>query len=153
MSILLGPEEFTLQDKLERPEHLQGRLAALRRLYQKDRHLAREIVSYAWPHERARPWTSAELRQKLWAEGREKAAQLILKEAAAEFLYRTLPSVGAAFDAFEAERSRQQALEAQADARRYPALSYTQPTAMQYAMGGGQAPPPVHHHHRHRHHG
>ena len=67
MSALLGPDEFSLQDKLERPEHLQGRLDALRRLYQKDRRLAREVVSCAWPHEQHRPWTSAELRQKLAA--------------------------------------------------------------------------------------
>lgn len=153
MSALLGPDEFSLQDKLESPEHLQGRLAALRRIYQKDRRLAREVISYAWPHERKRPWTSSELRQKLWAEGREKAAQVLLKEAASEFLYRTLPSAAAAFDAFEAERARQDAIEAQANAQRYPAMAYTQPTAMQYAMGGGQAPPPVHHHRRHRHHG
>lgn len=158
MNPLVGDNEFTLTDKLENPAYLDGRLNALRRLYRKDKRLAREIVSYAWPHERERPWTHSELRAKLYAQGGEKMAALLLKEAASEFLYNHLPSVGAAFDAFDAERAHQDAIEAQREAQRYPSMAFTQPMAQQYAMGGGlsgmgASPAPTHHRHRRHHHG
>lgn len=66
------------------------------------------------------------------------------------------PSFGAALDAFEAERRRQDFLQAQKDAVRFPASHYTQPMMQQYAMGGDIASAPApsggHHHRRHHHH-
>ena len=70
-------------------------------------------------------------------------------------LREALPSLGAAFDAFEAERNRQEIIESQKDAIRYPATHFTQPMMMQFASGGGDlasAPTPAPSHHRHRHH-
>lgn len=76
------------------------------------------------------------------------------KTAAPDLLYKVAPSMGAAFDAFDAERKRQAFLDAQRDAMRYPASHYTQPAMMQYAMGGGdvtQMQAPTHHRRRHHH--
>lgn len=155
MSDLYGPGEFGLADKVEDTSHLEGRLKALRRMYRRDPRVAAEVISYAWPHPAKRGWTDAELRERLGLPGAVKAASVYLKEAAAEFLYKTLPSVASAFDAYEAERARQEALSARENALRFPAMNLTQPQFATLAMGGSglpSVPSGGHHHRRHHHH-
>lgn len=156
MSELFGPGEFTLADKVEDPSRLEGRLQALRRVYRRDPRGATQVISYAWPHPAKRAWTDDEVRERLGLNAAVKAAEIYLKTAAAEFLYKTLPSVASAFDAYEAERARQEALEAHENALRFPAMSLTQPQLATIAMGGSAvpaAPSGGHHHHRRHHHG
>lgn len=79
-----------------------------------------------------------------------KVAARYLGKFASTFVDTYMPSVGAAFDAFQMERARQEALEAS----KYPALHFTQPMMASYAMGGGAAAPAMtssHHHRRHKH--
>lgn len=201
----LGVGEFSLADKIQPYEHIQGRLAVLRRAYAVNPDVARDVISYAWPHAQNRPWTHEELYERLgipapqaekvafdpfigikaiWQhkgmltpsasqrnreardaykrkkerqdrEQAEKTAARFLKGAAAAFVNQYLPSLGAAFDAFEASRAQQEALDAARQRIAYPAMHFTQPMMASYAMGGGQEePPPSHHHRRHhrRHH-
>lgn len=79
-----------------------------------------------------------------------KVAARYLGKFASTFVDTYMPSVGAAFDAFQMERARQEALEAS----KYPALHFTQPLMASYAMGGGApvSAPSGSHHRRHRHH-
>lgn len=70
----------------------------------------------------------------------------------ANLLHSITPSLGAAFDAFQAEREHQQLMQAMEDQQHYPAMSLTQPMMAQYAMGSGTDVAPPVHHHRHRHH-
>jgi hypothetical protein len=96
-------------------------------------------------------------RRKAKREAEKSAAYAVserfLKTAAPEVVNSVFPSLGAAFDAFEGERQRQDALAQMADAVHYPALNFTQPQMALYAMGGGLGPStPSTHHHRHRHH-
>lgn len=152
MPDLYEPGEFALADKLLPTEHRAGRLATLQKLYQTDPALAREVISYAWPNERHRPYTDEELRARLAIQ--EQAARAT--KVGAELFEDLFPSVSAAYNAYEFERARQAAL----DAQNFPALNFTQPTMASYALGGGgqaQDPvasaPPVHHRrHYHRHH-
>lgn len=161
MNELLGTGEFSLADKVQAPEHLEGRLRALRKLYRADPRLAASVVSYGWPHPQKRTWTEEELAERLGV--RHKVAYEVaaryLKEAAAEFVDSYLPSVGAAWDAFEQTRAQQAAQQEAIDQERYPALSMTQPMMASYMLGQqmGMGGPttnsqPTHHRHR-RHHG
>lgn len=159
MSDLLATGEFSLADKLQPPEYLQGRTGALQRLHKLDPRLASEIISYAWPHPAGRAWTDDELYERLGTPDRRrkavKTASLYLGKFAEGFVDLYMPSVGAAFDAFHLERARQNALSAAEDQFRYPALHFTQPVMAQYAMGGGPSSAPTGgspHHRRHRHH-
>lgn len=84
---------------------------------------------------------------------RKQAASLYLGKFAESFVDAYMPSMGAAFDAFSAERDRQEAIEEAENAQRFPALHFTQPVMASYAMGGGMPQVPSgHHHRRHRHH-
>lgn len=149
MADLYEPGEFSLTDKLLPTDHRQARLAVLQKLYGMDPGLAREVISYAWPHERNRPYTDEELRQRLAIQ--EAAAKST--KMGSELFNDLFPSVTAAYDAFEVERARQAALEAQ----NYPALNFTQPMMASYALGptpsDQSTAQPVHHRrHYHRHH-
>lgn len=153
----LNPGEFFLTDKMQPQGHLEERLKILREAYAKDPEMTRAVLSYTLPHRRGRYWTHEELAERLAlppvVEGAMKAAAWMLKEASSQFLAAHFPSVGAAWDAWDTSRAQQAAIEAQAEQLKYPALSFTQPRMMEYAMGGGQAAPPPVHHRRHRHHG
>ncbi len=153
MPDLYEPGEFSLADKLLPTEHRAARLAVLQRLYKRDPRLAQEVISYAWPNERHRPYTDQELRQRLAI----KARAALNTKVGAELFDELFPSVSAAYDAYEMERQRQAAIEAQ----NYPAMNFTQPMMASYALGasmgadpgGGMTQPPVHHRrHYHRHH-
>ena len=149
MPDLYEPGEFSLADKLLPTEHRAARLAVLQRLYKRDPRLAQEVISYAWPNERHRPYTDVELRQRLAI----KARAALNTKVGAELFDELFPSVSAAYDAYEMERQRQAAIEAQ----NYPAMNFTQPMMASYALGGQQmsqgSTPPVHHRrHYHRHH-
>lgn len=159
MNELLGTGEFSIADKVQAPEHLEGRLRALRKLYRSDPGLAASVVSYGWPHPQKRPWTEDELAERLGVRRKVgyAVAEKYLKTAAAEFVDSYLPSVGAAWDAFEQTREQQAARRAAEDAQRYPALAMTQPMMASYMLGqqmGSGDPttnsqPSPHHHHRH----
>lgn len=73
MSDLLATGEFSLADKLQPPEYLQGRTGALQRLHKLDPRLAAEIISYAWPHPAGRVWTDDELYERLGTPKRSRA--------------------------------------------------------------------------------
>lgn len=83
-----------------------------------------------------------------------KTASRYLGKFAESFVDAYMPSMGAAFDAFQMERARQSAMDEAENASRYPALHFTQPMMASYAMGMG-APTVASggsHHRRHRHH-
>lgn len=194
----LAVGEFGLSDKIQPYEHIQGRLHALRKAYAVHPEIAREVISYAWPHAQNRPWTHEEIHDRLgiqpqgptekqafdpfigvkalWthrgsltpsalkrnseaqaaykrkkareeSEFLEKAAAPYLKAAAAQFVQQYFPAFGAAFDAFEATRAQQEAMDADRQRVAYPAMHFTQPQMASYASGEAPAP-----HHRHRHH-
>lgn len=257
----LAVGEFGLSDKIQPYEHIQGRLHALRKAYAVHPEIAREVISYAWPHAQNRPWTHEELHERLglqpqasteklseqpteepvqqglftsmakpaigaaavlalsnglysglsrgwqahnfyrkypsgWTHSstpaslwpdildevkrgvrygaldgavtggalgaaygagkhksgnptgvEEKIASVFLKSAAAQFVQQYFPAFGAAFDAFEATRAQQEALDADRQRVAYPAMHFTQPLMASYASGEAPAP-----HHRHRHH-
>lgn len=259
----LAVGEFGLSDKIQPYEHIQGRLHALRKAYAVHPEIAREVISYAWPHAQNRPWTHEEIHERLglqpqqvtseklseqpteettqrqglftsmakpaigaaavlalsgglygglsrgwqgynfyrkyppdgpgsavissmWPDildevkrgvrlgvidgagtggalgaaygaGKhksgnttgveEKIAAIYLKSAAAQFVQQYFPAFGAAFDAFEATRAQQEAMDADRQRASYPAMHFTQPLMASYASG--EAPPT---HHRHRHH-
>lgn len=145
----LAVGEFGLSDKIQPYEHIQGRLNALRKAYAVHPEIAREVISYAWPHAQNRPWTHDELHERLGLQPQqiaEKAASVFLKSAAAQFVQQYFPAFGAAFDAFEATRAQQEALDAERQRVAYPAMHFTQPQMASYASG---ETPPVHHRHRH----
>ena len=146
----LAVGEFGLSDKIQPYEHIQGRLNALRKAYAVHPEIAREVISYAWPHAQNRPWTHDELHERLGLQPQqvaEKAASVFLTSAAAQFVQQYFPAFGAAFDAFEATRAQQEALDADRQRVAYPAMHFTQPLMASYASG--ETPPA---HHRHRHH-
>lgn len=156
MSDLFGVGEFSLADKLQPESYIQERARALRELHKLNPDLASRVVSYAWPHPAERNWTDDELRERLGVDAarrvRVKAASVYLGKYAEGFVDTYMPSMGAAFDAFKLERMRQEALSHAENVARYPALHFTQPVMMNYAMGGGdQATPPVHHRRHHKH--
>lgn len=160
MSDLLAPGEFSLADKLQPDEYLQGRTTALQRLHRLDPRLAAEIISYSWPHPAGRTWTDEELRERLGTQAKlrrvaVKTAERYLGKFAESFVDTYMPSMGAAFDAFRIERMRQQAIADAENVRKYPAMHFTQPMMASYATGGGpnvSTPSGATHHHRHRHH-
>lgn len=278
----LSVGEFGLADKIQPYEHIQGRLAALRKAYAVNPEVAREVISYAWPHAQNRPWTHDEIHERLgitpqaivaekaaedasfnggagWRNlataggvgagagaglgaglgavlgggsgaGRgallggalgglysayrqsqyapraaqasgfavanalhtgasmpeaaaehnktfkpqwwqsaslaptddilrtprgfslrsaHKVAEVFLKGAAAQFVQQHFPAFGAAFDAFEATRAQQEAMDADRQRVAYPAMHFTQPLMASYASG--ETPAPSHHHRRHHH--
>ena len=156
MNDLLNPGEFSLSDKVQSPEHLHGRLRALRKLYRTDPSLAASVVSYGWPHPQKRDWTPDELADRLGVRKvAEEVAARYLKEAASEFVDTYMPSLGAAFDAFAQTRDQQAARQAAIDAQRYPALAMTQPMMASYMLGqnADTGAPTTHSHRRHHHHG
>lgn len=130
--------------------HYGFKLAATKKRADIDKRISGEILVAGGP-------TAGDALARITGPMTEPGGYNDTKTAAPRFLYDVAPSVGAALDAFDAEQKRQEILDAQKDAIRFPATHYTQPMMQQYATGGGDlasAPAPTHHHHRrHHHHG